>query len=137
MIDKSERRIVLVRLLQHSLLPPEAGRMKEGRVSPLIDGEADLLPTAAVLASRHPTFNGQGLGTDLPGTGEWPTIILIGAIGAYGRLSGTDAIAAFFGIKDDLADRLINEEPSDELIQVVSSLDNKVAPPSDVSYVRQ
>ena len=81
--------------------------------SPLFSEEKSMKRTVAVLAARFPSFNRQGLGFDLPGTGDWPNVILVG-IG--GRRIGEGAIRDFFGLSDGLARKMVDELPSPELL---------------------
>jgi hypothetical protein len=95
--------------------------------SPLFSEEKSMKRTVAVLAARFPCFNRQGLGFDMPGTGDWPNVILVG-IG--GRRIGKEAIRDFFGLSDGLARRIVDELPSPELLNDLAGYLADEAPPS-------
>jgi hypothetical protein len=88
----------------------------EGRVSPLFPEEKVMKETAAVLAARHPKFNGQGLGFDIVGTADWPAVI---RVGPGGRFLNEEAIEIFFGIPVSIAKRMCDEQPSQYLIDLL------------------
>jgi hypothetical protein len=111
----SERLEQLVRLLTEITGHPEPD--SEVHKSPLLPEEKSLTPTVAILAARYPDFNAQGLGFDIPGTGDWPNIIRVG-IG--GRDVGAAAIESFFGLSRDLANRVMEERPSPDLLETLS-----------------
>ena len=85
--------------------------------SSLFPEEKSMALTVAVLAARFPSFNRQGLGFDIPGTGNWPNVILVG-IG--GRRIGEEAIKDFFGLSNGLARRIVDESPSPGLLNDLS-----------------
>ena len=107
----SERLNELVRLLRDVTGDSEVHK------SPLFPEEKSMTRTVAVLAARFPSFNRQGLGFDIPGTGDWPNVILVG-IG--GRRVGGEAIENFFGLSNDLARRIVDELPSPGLLSDLS-----------------
>jgi hypothetical protein len=74
-------------------------------------------PTVGILAARYREFNAQGLGFDIPGTADWPNIIRVG-IG--GREVGAAALESFFGLSRGLADRVMKERPSPDLLDTLS-----------------
>jgi hypothetical protein len=120
-----DRRAELINLLEWAQLPDaarEGSPFPSGRRSPLIEGEDKMKVTAAILAARHCTFNGEGLGFDLPGTADWPSIILVGP---GGRETNEDAVRAFFDLPADneLAKRMCKEPPSAQLVDSIKALD--------------
>ena len=108
-----ERLNELVRLLRDVTGDPDSKVHK----SPLFPEEKTMTGTGAVLAARFPSFNRQGLGFDIPGTGDWPNVILVG-IG--GRRIGEEAIKDFFGLSNGLARRIVDESPSPGLLNDLS-----------------
>lgn len=68
---------------------------------------------AARIAARHPLFNAKGLGLDIPGTGDWPSIL---KVGPSGRQLNEHALMTFFGLTSELAWALLLEEPSATLV---------------------
>lgn len=106
----SERLNELVRLLRDVT-------GSEVHKSPLFPEEKSMTRTVAALAACSPSFNRRGLGFDIPGTGDWPNVILVG-IG--GRRAGEEAIKDFFGLNNDLARRIVDELPSPGLLNDLS-----------------
>lgn len=122
-----ERRAELINLLTWAQLPPDVRKeapFPGGRQSPLWEEEAGMKETAAILAARHPAFNGDGLGFDLPGSGDWPDVILVGV---GGRVTNEDAIGTFFGFPEnsDLPRRMREELPSAGLVAAIAKLDSR------------
>jgi hypothetical protein len=118
---RHELRTELVRLLEWGLLSSEEQKenpLAGGRRSPLIEDEDTFKETAAILAARHPFFNGRGLGFDVPGTGNWPNIIMIDGQ----RRVGLEALMAFFGVSETFATRMLEEEPSRGMVETLKNL---------------
>ena len=110
-----ERLNELVRLLRDVKGDPDPD--SKVHKSLLFPEEKSMTRTVAVLAARFPSFNRRGLGFDIPGTGDWPNVILVG-IG--GRRIGEEAIKDFFGLSDGLARRVVDESPSPGLLNDLS-----------------
>jgi hypothetical protein len=110
-----ERLNELVRLLRDVRGDPDPDSKVHN--SPLFPEEKSMTRTVAVLAACFPSFNRQGLGFDIPGTGDWPNVILVG-IG--GRRIGEEAIKDFFGLSNGLARRIVDELPSPGLLNDLS-----------------
>jgi hypothetical protein len=122
-MTRTERRCELVGLLTWGMLPAPARAASPfpgGRRSALIEGEDKMVETAAILAARHPSFNGQGLGFDVPGTGDWPSIIMVGP---GGRLTDEEALEEFFGLEPRLAKQMHDELPNEGLIAAIRQID--------------
>jgi hypothetical protein len=111
----SERLDQLVRLLTDITGHPDPD--SKVHKSPLLPEEKSMEPTVGILAARYREFNAQGLGFDIPGTADWPNIIRVG-IG--GREVGAAALESFFGLSRGLADRVMKERPSPDLLDTLS-----------------
>lgn len=123
MMTRSERLDELVRLLTDITGDPDPD--SKVHKSPLLPSEKSLKLTVATLVARHAAFNAQGLGFDIPETGDWPNVILIG-IG--GRRVGASAIEDFFGLSSELARRMVQETPSVGLLSELSRYSAKHNP---------
>jgi hypothetical protein len=128
---QAQRLDALVRLLRNITGDPDP----DSRVhkSPLLPEEKDITSTVVVLAARYPEFNAQGLGFDIPGTGDWPAVIAVFQMHREnGRSLNEEAMQDFFGVNSTLAQRMVNETPSVDLLQVLARyqahrLANKIA----------
>jgi hypothetical protein len=66
-------------------------------------------------------FNAQGLGFDVAGTEDWPSIIVVGL---DGRFLDEDALEVFFGIDRKLAEMMVDHPPSHAMLDRLEVLVN-------------